>query len=621
MEYGERAQKRRFVVLMTVFSGTVGILVLYLFWLQIIKGGEFTQRARNVSERETPLPAQRGEIFDRRGDDPLVFNVDSFSIDLAPGEVPSGQLAPLLGRLAGALSVPVGLLEQKVPPRTWKQFQPIELLGGVTLHTVASIAENMEEFPGVSWHNKPIRSYVESGSLAHVIGYVGDITRDELQVLYNKNYAPGTTLGKSGVEKQYDDVLRGRDGKRFRVVDVQEKGVTGAEDKIEPPTPGRSIVLTIDRRIQRLAEQALGPRNGSVVVLRPSSGEVLALVSYPTFDPNRFFTTEGSSYFNKLSLDAGSPFIDRAIQSAYPPGSTFKVIMTTAIADDGTIPLTQAVLCTGKIEFGDRIFNCWQKTGHGYEDLFGGLAQSCDVYFWTMGNRLGPDKILSYARDFGVGSLTGIDLPGETAGLLPTPEWKDKVKHKPWVGGDTLNISIGQGDVTMTPLQLADSVAMIVNEGKVYRPHLLLKTVDPRTGQTISEVKPEVLHESPVSPQAFQVVQQAMRGVITKGTAGPVMTTKAVDIAGKTGTAQVVAGVEIKNWHSWFAAYGPYETPNPEDRVVVVVMVEASDNWEWWAPKAANLIFQGIFANQSYEDAVATLKPWYAPVPVPGRVD
>ena len=193
------------------------------------------------------------------------------------------------------------------------------------------------------------------------------------------------------------------------------------------------------------------------------------------------------------------------------------------------------------------------------------------------------------------------------------------MKHKQWVGGDTLNISIGQGDVTMTPLQLADTLAMVVNEGVVYRPHLLLRTTDPRTGQVISEPKPEVLHESPVSRQSFETVQQALRGVITKGTAGPVITTKAVDIAGKTGTAQVVAGVETKSWHSWFAAYGPFEAASPDDRVVVVVMVEASDNWEWWAPKAANLIFQGIFAHQTYDEAIATLKPWYAPVV--GRVD
>jgi penicillin-binding protein 2 len=293
--------------------------------------------------------------------------------------------------------------------------------------------------------------------------------------------------------------------------------------------------------------------------------------------------------------------------------------MTTGIVDDGTIPVNQAVLCTGKLEFGDRVFNCWQRAGHGYEDLMGGLAQSCDVYFWTMGNRLGPDKILSYARDFGIGSLTGIDLPGEINGLLPTPEWKEKVKHTGWLGGDTLNISIGQGFVTMSPLQMADMIAMVVNEGIVYKPHILKETIDPETNQPVTVIAPEVLHQSPIGADKFKMVQAALRGVITDGTAGPVITTKAVQIAGKTGTAQIVAGVETKSWHSWFAAYGPYETNNPQDRVVVVAMVEASDNWEWWAPKAANLIFQGIFANQTYEEAIATLKPWYAPVV--GRID
>ncbi|MGA2975788.1 MAG: penicillin-binding protein 2 [Spirochaetia bacterium] len=619
MEYGERQQKRRFVALTALFAGCFGVLILYLFWLQIINGGEFKQRARDVSERETTLPAQRGEIYDRQGDDPLVFNVDSFSVELVPGDVAASELPELFSRLAKVLAIPAQDIEQKIPPKSYRQFQPIEVQGGVTLAAISVIAEHRDQYPGVSWHNKPIRSYVESGTLAHVIGYVGDITREELQVLYNKNYAPGTTLGKSGVEKQYDEVLRGKDGKRYRVVDVKEKGVSGVEEKVEPPTPGSNVLLTIDRKIQKLAEQALGPRNGSVVVLKPSTGEILALVSYPSFDPNRFFAADSSAYIKQLQLDPASPFIDRAIQSSYPPGSTFKVIMTTGIVDDGTIPITQAVLCTGKLQFGDRVFNCWQVTGHGYEDLFGGLAQSCDVYFWTMGNRLGPEKILSYARDFGVGSLTGIDLPGETAGLLPTPEWKEKIKHKQWVGGDTLNISVGQGDVLMTPLQLADMVAMVVNEGVVYKPHVLLKTIDPQTNRVASEVKPEVLHASAISKQTFQTVQEAMRGVITKGTPAPVITTKAVDIAGKTGTAQIVAGVETKTWHSWFAAYGPYATDNPDDRVVVVVMVEASNTWEWWAPKAANIIFQGIFANQTYDEAVATLKPWYAPVV--GRID
>jgi penicillin-binding protein 2 len=253
MEYGERQQRRRFVVLTALFAGSIGVLVLYLFGLQIVRGVEFSQRARDVSERETPIPAQRGEIFDRRGDDPLVFNVDSFAVDVVPGDLRPGQLPGLLSRLAAALSMKVEDVQQKFPPKTWRQFQPIEVTGGVTLPTISYLAEHREDFPAVSWHNKPIRSYVESGTLAHVIGYVGDITREELQVLYNRGYVAGASLGKSGIEKQYDELLRGNDGKAYRVVDVKEKGISTANEVRVPPHPGLNVVLTIDRRIQRPA--------------------------------------------------------------------------------------------------------------------------------------------------------------------------------------------------------------------------------------------------------------------------------------------------------------------------------------------------------------------------------
>ncbi|HVO38867.1 MAG TPA: penicillin-binding protein 2 [Spirochaetia bacterium] len=617
MEYGERHQRRRFVFLTALFAGTIGLLALYLFWLQIIKGFEFKQRARDVSQREMPIPAQRGEIFDRNADDPLVFNIDSFAVDVSPGEVAMDELPVLFSRLSAALGIPVSDIEKKIPPKLYRTYQAVELKSGVSLETISGIAEHLSDFKGVSWHNKPIRNYAESGSLAHVIGYVGDITHEELQVLYNQGYEPGDVLGKTGIEKEYDRILRGKDGTRFRVVDVRERQLAGGEEEsVVPPEPGHNVVLTIDRRIQKLAEQALGPRNGSVVVLKPSTGEILAMVSYPSFDPNRLFGMDAGDFFGKLTLDPSFPFYNRAVQAVYPPASTFKIIMTTAIVDDGTIPINRMVRCTGKLEFGDRVFNCWVKTGHGYQDLLGGLAQSCDVYFYTMGNELGVDKIDGYARDFGLGSPTGIDLPEERTGLLPTPEWKEKVRHQKWLGGDTLNLSIGQGFVTVSPLQLADVVAMVANSGVVYRPHLLKETRDPFTGQVLSTAAPEVLHESAVSKDTWKVVQDALRGVIVKGTAAPVITTKAVEIAGKTGTSET--GVEGQ-WHSWFAAYGPWQTDRPENRVVVVVMAEASPHWEWWAPKAANLIFQGIFANQTYDQVLATMKPWYAPVA--GRVE
>lgn len=606
---GERLLRRRFFTVTAAFSVVIGCLVLYLFWLQIVKGGEFRQRAKDVSQRETPLPARRGEIFDRNADDPLVFNVDSFAIDVVPGELTAVERSALFDRLARVIGMPREEIERRFPPKIAAMFQPVEVKGAVPFSTVSYIAEHIEQFKGVSWRNKPIRSYTESAGLAHVIGYVGDITREELQVLYNRGYTSGSVLGKSGIEKQYDPLLRGTPGKKYRVVDVRERRLDQEQPDVVPPEPGLNVVLTIDRRIQEVCEQALGPRNGSVVVLRPDSGEILALVSYPSFDPNLFFAPDSSAYFTKLSTDPSFPFLNRAIQSVYPPGSVFKIVMTTAIVEGATIPITRAVRCTGKLEFGDRVFNCWEKKGHGYLDLFGGLAQSCDVYFFTMGNELGVDTITSFARDYGLGSPTGVDLPEERAGFLPTPEWKEKTRHMKWLGGDTLNLSIGQGFVTMSPLQMANMVAMVANSGVVYKPHILKEARDPQTGAVVTSVAPEVLHTSAVSKETFRTVQAAMRGVITVGTAAPVITTRAVEVAGKTGTAEI--GVEGR-WHSWFAAYAPFVTDRPEERVVVVVMAEASDTWEWWAPKAANLILQAIFAHQSFDEAVAAVRPWYS---------
>jgi penicillin-binding protein 2 len=415
-------------------------------------------------------------------------------------------------------------------------------------------------------------------------------------------------LGKSGVEKQYDLLLRGKDGTRFRMVDVREKYLKGKPEEDIPPQPGRNLVLTIDRRIQLLCEKALGERIGSVVVLKPSTGEVLAMVSYPYYDANLFFTEKGSQEFVRLSLDPTFPFINRAIQSSYPPASTFKVIMSTALVEEEVFPITRTVTCTGEIFYGDRIFHCHSKVGHGPMDLLSGLAESCDVYYYTIGDELGVERIVYYCREFGLGQLSGIDLPGETFGFLPTPEWKQRTQAMIWLGGDTLNMSIGQGYLLVTPIQMANMIAMVVNEGKVYRPHVLKEVRDPHSGDLIQRTEPEVLLVSPIRKGSFQIVQKAMRGVITEGTAEVVLTTEAVEVAGKTGTGQ--AGFEDR-WHSWFAAYAPYQTDDPDERVVVAVMVEAENEWEWWAPKAANVIFQGIFAGQTYEEAVETIRPWW----------
>ncbi|MBN1835221.1 MAG: penicillin-binding protein 2 [Spirochaetales bacterium] len=604
-----RRTKVRAIALGVVIGGVFLVLIGQLFYLQVIRGWEFKRQARAVTRRELPIPAQRGEIFDRHYDFPLVVNQDSFAVDVIPAEVGGERREPLFEQLAAILRIDPQEIHQRVPPRFYHLYQPVEIKGGVGFETVAYLAEHIDEFPGTSWHNKPIRNYLATESLAHVIGYVGDITREELQVLYNEGYGFGTVLGKSGIEKQYDRTLRGVDGKRFRTVDVREKSLTLPPEEDLPPEPGKNLVLTIDRHIQLLCEKALGARIGSVVVLKPTTGEILAMVSYPYFDANLLYTDRGPEVFTRLSLDPTFPFINRAIQSVYPPASTFKVVMATALVEEEVFPITRKITCHGSIEYGDRVFHCHaRKTGHGALDLFGGMAQSCDVYFYTVGDELGVERISYYSREFGLGQLTGVDLPGEVAGFVPTPEWKQATRHMKWLGGDTLNISIGQGFLLVSPLQMANMVAMVANEGRIYRPHILKEVREPLSGQVIRAMEPEILRVAPVRRETLEVVQETMRGVVTEGTANVVITTKAVEVAGKTGTAEV--GKE-EQWHSWFAAYAPYQTDDPDERVVVVVSVEAENEWEWWAPKAADVIFQGIFADQTYEEAVETLRPWW----------
>ena len=610
----QRRLRARVTGLAVGFGGAFLLLAGYMFFLQVVRGFEFRTRASDVARRELTVPAPRGRIYDRTYQRTLATNRDSFALDIVPGEVSAAQLPALLDRLAELLNVDHTELAARVPPSQRHLFQPIELRSAVDFSKIAYIAEHLDQFPGITWHSEPIREYHEIGSLAHVVGYVGDISREELQVLFNEGYAVGATLGKSGVEKALDAQLRGVDGLRQRTVDVRERTVSERSTTVRPPEAGNDVVLTIDRELQRVAEQALGQRVGSAIVLEPSTGAILAMVSYPWFDANSFVGDGGGAEFRRLALDPSFPFINRAIQSAYPPASTFKIIMTAAVFGEETLAADHEIDCHGTFEFGDRVFNDWLPEGHGPTDLPNALAHSCDIYYYQAGVGLGVDTIGQYARDFGFGAATGLDLPGEVSGFVPTREWKASVRNVSWVGGDTVNLSIGQGFVTATPLQVANMAAMVVNGGVIYRPHVVREVRDGSTGQIVATTEPEPLHVSTIDAETFEFVRDAMRLVITDGTANVVLTTDAVDVAGKTGTSEV--GIEDR-FHSWFVAYGPYVDDHDAavdvagDTIVVAVMVEAVNEWEWWAPKAANLIFQAHFARQSVLEAVAYLRPWY----------
>ncbi|MDR1863301.1 MAG: penicillin-binding protein 2 [Treponema sp.] len=582
------------------------IYTIRLFSMQILSGDLYRSRAQNIARRTSFIPAQRGEIYDRNYNQPLVQNADSFAVSVTPGEVPRGEIPGLIGRVAAILNVPRDQIEKKLPVQVYYLYQPVEIAANVPFTLIAALAEQADTLPGVSWQSKPVRSYGDIGSLSHIIGYVGNITRDELIMLYNQGYQQGDMIGKDGVERQYDQILKGKEGLEARTVDVRGRRVSGDPNSRVAPVMGKNLVLTIDRKIQTLAEKALGRRIGSVVVTRPGTGEILAMVSYPWYDPNIFNNSDLGAEYQALLNDPNKPFLNRAIQSSYPPASTFKIVMTTGILAENAFSPDQTIDCRGEMTYGDRLWRCHiRRPGHGRLNLQQAMAQSCDVYYWNVGREyLGLERIVSYAKDFGFGNASGVDLPGEIDGFIPTPQWKDRQLHERWLGGDTMNMSIGQGYTLVTPLQMANMVAMVVNDGIIYEPHILKEVRDPQTGAVERSVQPRVLHESGIRKQVFETVRRDMRSVISEGTARFPLNIKAVEIAGKTGTGEV--GLQDR-WHSWFTSYAPYRTDNPEERVVVTVLVESANTWEWWAVYASAIIYQGIFADQSYEEAVRTL--------------
>ena len=586
-------------VVFAVFSG-------YLFSMQVTRWMEYQNRAWAVARRTSEVPALRGEIFDRNYDAPLASNVDSFAVSIVPAETDRQNLPQIISNLSAILGTDPDSLMKKIPSSD--VFQSIELKDNVTYGQVVQIASNIEDFPGISWSSKPVRHYNHTPSLSHIIGYVGNINSEELHLLYNKGYDANSIIGKSGIEKEYDLLLKGNPGLKSITVDAKGRNVQ-EERYIRPPVPGKNIVLTIDRRIQELCEKALGERMGSVVVLKPATGEILAMVSYPAYDTNQFYTPDSANYYKALLENGNHPFLNRAIQSANAPASVFKTIMMTAILEENAFPPAKTIDCTGKLFLGNRIFNCHLKTGHGPLNLSDALKESCDVYFWEVGgNYLGPKKIEQYSRMMGLGEKTGIDLPGEVAGLVPNPDWKLNRINEMWVGGDTYNMSIGQGYTQVTTLQIADLIAMIVNEGTIYTPHILKEVRDVVTGEVVEKRTPRILHKADISSHTFHELKKAMRRVVSEGSIRRLFNNKVVEVAGKTGTGEVGY---LDRWTSWFASFGPYQAEKPEDQVVVVVMVEASNEWEWWAPKASNAIYQGIFADQSYEEVVKTLDIWY----------
>jgi penicillin-binding protein 2 len=605
-----KSPKQKFIISTLILLGIFFFYLARLFSMQVIESLNYQSRAVFVSSRSQIINTQRGRIYDRNINNPLALNRSSFALLITPGDLQNTeQRRTLIENLSQYVSLSPNQLERVVPLPS-RNFDPIEIVGNITFEQVSVIAENIDLFPALSWIPKPQRSYPFGSLFAHIIGYVGDISPEELQILFNQGYTRNSVLGKTGIERLLDLDLRGRDGLLVNQVDVFGRR-SDQSQIVREPVLGSSAVLTIDKRIQDLAQQALGSRIGTALVLKPDTGEILAMVSNPSYDPNLFYTVDGPTNFIAVRDTPHSPFLNRNIQSAAPPASTFKILMSLLAMEEQIIDPMHTIRCTGSITIGDRVFRCHNPNGHGLMNFYDALAQSCNIYYYTLAfERLAPEQIFNFSARLGLGNITGIDLPGEVRGLVPSREWKERTFNTPWVGGDTVNLSIGQGFLTVTPLQLSNVTAAVATGGIVHRPFVFKELRDSITYELISETTPEILFDAQLRPDTIRRVQDAMIRTITNGTARDAITTRSVSVAGKTGTAQI--GADTTQRHSWFTAYAPADPQDTREQVVVTVWIDAINEWDWWAPKAANFILHGIFNNMTYNEVIQDLWPlWY----------
>ena len=546
--------KKRTITVLAYISMAVFVIFLLRLWqLQILKGSYYRKQSEKNRVRVFKLPAPRGIIFDRNGT-ALVKNAPYFIASLIPDLSKGG---PALRGLSKLLDIPVEELSEKIAKHKKHVLEPIRLKEGLSLAQVARIEARRSDFPGLIVETEITRAYPYGSTGAHLIGYLSLPTEAQLRKGLFAGTPRGTFVGQWGVEALYDKRLSGIPGKRFIEVDALGRQLRTL--KIVPPQKGEDLTLSVDLRTQKAAEKAFKGKAGALLALDPANGEVLALVSLPSFDPNLFVRGMSQKQWNRLRKRPGHPFLNRVFQSQYPPGSIFKIVTAIAALEEGVIDKNFTVDCKGTIHVGIWKFSCWKRQGHGRTALRKAIVESCDIYFYEVGRLLGMDRIAKYANALGLGIAPGVNLSAEKKGLIPTTSWKLRKKGIPWYLGDTFNAAIGQGYVSITPAQAALMISAIANGGTVYRPELLKDQPDK-----------EPIAKLSLSPKTLRIIRNSLAGVVEdrKGT-GWRARSKIVRIAGKTGTAQIIKIPEsVKKKlankykdHAWFVAYAPADNP------------------------------------------------------------
>ena len=543
--------------------GLLGLLGR-MAYMQVIKGSDYRELARQNSVRTVPYRAPRGLVLDRNLR-PLVSNAPALSAGLTLSDMPRDPEAAraVVEEVARLLKLDPLEIQKKLNRQRQRPFAPARLAADVDRALAAKLQDRRASLPGLTVWEDSKRSYSESLA-AHVLGYVGEIGEGQLERLKAEGYRPGDWLGQAGIESRYDSSLKGKDGgKQVRInARGRELGVLSET----PARPGDNLVLTLDAGLQQVAEEALGQEAGAVVAVDPRNGEILALVSKPDFDLNTFAGKVKSKDWQALLNDERRPMNNRAVQGLYPPGSVFKLVTAMAGLQEKVIGPDEKLNCFGIHWISTWPYRCWKEVGHGSIAMEQAITESCDIFFYQLGLRVKVDRLAHWTREFGFGEPSGIDLPGEAAGVVPDPDWKQNKEGLPWFPGNTVMMSIGQGYLLATPLQLAMMVATVANGGTLVQPHLLKRVTSPE-GDTIAEPSYPPRAQLGLDVEALHLVQRGMEGAVSgrKGTAWRARV-QGLSVAGKTGTAQNPHGED----HAAFVCFAPVESP----QIAIAIVVE-----------------------------------------------
>jgi penicillin-binding protein 2 len=594
------------------------------FWyVQALQADRYRNMAESNALREINVPAKRGLIMDRHGKI-LVDNRPAYQLNLMRSDIRAieradpGYRSRLLQFVAQTLDITLQELEERVERRKTIPFnQPLPLADNLTLAQVAELEAHRLAYPGIYIEPVQRRNYRYGTFAAHVLGYIGEANEKEMAA--NPELKLGDLIGKGGMEFMYDDYLRGRDGARYMVVNTHGRMLQEYPGANREPVAGQDIYLTIDFDLQRRAEQYFIENEmvGAAVALDPQTGEVLAMVSSPAFDPNVYsgrFTPE------TWRIITSNPFrleMNRATQGMYSPGSVFKIVDAMAALYHGLITPSTTFNCGGSAAFHGRVFRCWRPQGHGTISLARAIQVSCNIYFYNVGSRLGLQRIHDFSRQLTLGEITRIDLPDEKAGLVPSEQWAREKQNRKWYPSETISVAIGQGPLVVTPLQVANMMAAIATAGKVHRPHLLKVVERPGPNGEVQrlEVQPEVVHDTPLDPRDLQQLKHGLWTVVNEpGGTARASQVDGLDVSGKTGTAQVIApGAFVKSAnlpyavraHGWFASFAPRDEPE----LVVVVFVEHAGGGGAFAAPLAGQMFQTYFRDRLTEQRLDLSDP------------